>query len=104
MLRIAFKMKLIPGNEEEYQRRHDTLWPELAELLKKSGIEDYSIFLDRHSSDLFGYLKIENASNLDQLPQYPVMQKWWTYMKDIMETNEDHSPVTIPMKEVFFMP
>jgi L-rhamnose mutarotase len=97
-------MKLIPGNEEEYQRRHDALWPELAELLKKSGIVDYSIFLDRDSSDLFGYLKIENAVNLDQLPQYPVMQKWWTYMKDIMETNEDHSPVTIPMKEVFFMP
>ena len=25
--------------------------------------------------------------------QHEVMKKWWKYMKDIMETNEDNSPV-----------
>jgi len=32
------------------------------------------------------------------------MQKWWTYMKDIMETNDDHSPVSTSLKEVFYLP
>lgn len=103
-MRVAFKMKLFRGCEEEYKRRHDALWPDLHALLKETGIKDYSIFLDEETNFLFGYLTIEDASRLDELPLHPVMKKWWDYMKDIMETNEDHSPVSIPLKEVFFMP
>jgi L-rhamnose mutarotase len=104
MPRVAFKMKLFKGCEEEYKRRHDELWPELKTLLKGSGIKDYSIFLDEETNVLFGYLNIEHATKLDDLPREPVMQKWWAYMKDIMETNEDNSPVNIPLKEVFYLP
>jgi L-rhamnose mutarotase len=49
-------------------------------------------------------LKVTDTLNLDQLPEQPVMQKWWTYMKDIMETHADHSPVSIPLQEVFHLP
>ncbi len=104
MPRIAFKMKLHPGRETEYQRRHDALWPELETLLKETGISDYSIFLDEKTLDLFGVLKIEAPGKLDDLPRQPVMQKWWAYMADIMETNPDHSPVSIPLVEVFHLP
>jgi L-rhamnose mutarotase len=47
MKRVAFKMQLHQGQVEEYKRRHDEIWPELVELLKSIGIEDYSIFLDQ---------------------------------------------------------
>lgn len=104
MQRVAFKMKLFKGCEEEYKRRHDALWPELETLLKQAGVKDYSIFLDDETNVLFGYLAIDDASKLDSLPQHPVMQKWWTYMKDIMETNDDHSPVNTSLKEVFYLP
>ena len=104
MQRVAFKMKLFKGCEEEYKRRHDLLWPELESLLKQSGIKDYSIFLDEETNTLFGYLIIEDKTKLDDLPNEPAMKKWWTYMKDIMETNEDNSPVNIPLKEVFYLP
>jgi len=104
MQRVAFKMKLFKGCEEEYKRRHDVLWPELETLLKQAGIKDYSIFLDDETNVLFGYLTIADASELDSLPHHPVMQKWWTYMKDIMETNDDHSPVNTSLKEVFYLP
>ena len=104
MLRVAFKMKLFKGCEAEYQRRHDALWPELQELLKQSGIQSYSIFLDMETNSLFGCLTIDDPAILDELPKHPVMQKWWDYMKDIMETNEDHSPVSTPLKEVFYLP
>ena len=104
MKRVAFKMQLNKGAEAEYKKRHDELWPELKELLKSTGICDYAIFLDETTNALFGILKMEDAQLLDDLPQHPVMQKWWLYMKDIMESNPDNSPVSIPLKEVFYLP
>ena len=103
MQRVAFKMKLFKGCEAEYRRRHDALWPELQALLKQSGIQDYSIFLDEETNALFAYLTITDKARLDELPNEPVMHQWWTYMKDIMETNADNSPVSIPLREVFYL-
>ena len=104
MKRVAFTMKLHAGQEAEYRKRHAALWPELAMLLKQTGISQYSIFLDPATLVLFGVLHIEDPAQLDQLPNEPVMQKWWSYMKDIMETHPDHSPVSIPLQEVFYLP
>ena len=104
MHRLAFIMKLHKGCEAEYKRRHVELWPELQALLKQTGIREYSIFLNENTNDLFGYLQVENHLAMDELPRHPVMQRWWNYMKDIMETNPDASPVSTPLKEVFYMP
>ncbi|WP_153798544.1 L-rhamnose mutarotase [Foetidibacter luteolus] len=103
MTRIAFKMKLFKGFEEEYKKRHDEIWPELKELLYEAGICDYSIFLDEETGILFATLKISDAATLEELPQYDVMKRWWAYMKDIMETNEDNSPVSTPLAKVFHL-
>jgi L-rhamnose mutarotase len=97
-------MKLHEGKEEEYKKRHDELWPELQELLKSTGVSEYSIFLDPETNYLFGVLKVNDAAALDNLPGQPVMQRWWHYMKDIMDSNPDNSPVSIPLKEVFYLP
>lgn len=104
MQRVVFKMKLNAGCKDEYKKRHDALWPELKSLLKDSGIQEYSIFLDEETNDLFGYLMIEDSETLDNLPQHEIMRKWWLYMKDIMQTNKDNSPVSIPLKEMFYLP
>ncbi|HYK46069.1 MAG TPA: L-rhamnose mutarotase [Parafilimonas sp.] len=100
---VAFKMKLFKGCEDEYKKRHDEIWDELKELLKRSGIYDYSILLDETTNELFGYLQIDDAKKLDELPNEPVMKKWWAYMKDLMETNQDDSPVSVALKEVFYL-
>jgi L-rhamnose mutarotase len=102
-MRIASKMKLRKGFESEYQKRHDELWPELKRLLKETGISDYSIFLDEETNVLFAYFTIEGSEKLTDLPEKEVMKKWWNYMQDIMETNEDNSPVSLPLKEVFYL-
>lgn len=96
-------MQLHRDQAAEYQRRHDEIWEELTALLKSIGVEDYSIFLDEETYALFGVLKIENPERLDELPAHPVMQRWWKYMGDIMDTNSDHSPVSTPLKEVFYL-
>lgn len=102
--RIAFKMTLFSGQEAEYKKRHDELWPDLQALLKATGISEYSIFLDETTNSLFGVLKAEDPKALDNLPSHAVMQKWWAYMGDIMASNPDNSPVSVPLKEVFYMP
>jgi L-rhamnose mutarotase len=104
MERVAFKMKLSDGYQDEYKKRHDALWPDLETLLKERGIEEYSIFLDVKTNDLFGYLKIEDRHLLNNLADHPVMKKWWAFMKDIMVTNEDNSPLTLQLHEVFYLP
>lgn len=103
-MRVAFKMKLFPGFEAEYKKRHDEIWPELSALLKENGITDYSIFLDEETNSLFGVLNVNDAKILDTLPGHEVMQRWWKYMADVMESNPDNSPVSIPLKEVFYLP
>ena len=104
MHRIAFKMQLFAGCEAEYKKRHAGLWPELQQLLKETGISEYSIFLDSTNNNLIGVLKATNPANLENLPDHPVMQKWWKHMADVMETNPDNSPVQVPLQEVFYLP
>jgi L-rhamnose mutarotase len=103
MMRIAFKMKLKPGHEAEYKKRHQVLWPELKKLLTEAGISDYSIFHDAETNILFAVQKIDGKQNSQALGEHEIVKRWWTYMADIMETNPDHSPVTKPLEEVFHM-
>lgn len=104
MQRHAFKMRLNPGMEAEYTRRHDDIWPDLVQLLKDTGISNYSIHLDRETNTLFGYLESRDDHTMDDLPNHPVMKRWWAYMGDIMATNPDGSPVAIPLAETFYLP
>lgn len=97
-------MKLFPGFAEEYKKRHDEIWPGITEILKEAGITDYSIFLDEETGYLFAVLKAANAELVDDLTSNPSMQQWWQFMSDIMETNNDNSPVSTPLSEVFYLP
>lgn len=103
MKREAFKMYLKPGYEAEYERRHSKIWPEVKQLLKESGVSDYSIYWDKDTNILFAVQKISGEASSQDLGDNPIIQKWWAYMADIMETNPDNSPVSIPLKEVFHM-
>ena len=104
MKRAAFRMKLKDAScIGEYRRRHDEIWPELLELLKGSGVSDYSIFFDEESLSLFAVQKISGDGGSQDLGAEPVVRKWWDYMADLMETEEDNSPVSIPLPEVFRM-
>ena len=103
MEKIAFVMKLKPGNEAEYEKRHDEVWPELSQTLKQAGVSDYSIFLEKSSGKLFGVLKRSKDHSMEQLPLDPVVKKWWAFMADIMETHPDNSPVAEDMDCVFHL-
>lgn len=104
MKRFAFKMYLKPGCEEEYRRRHDTIWPELVEQIKKAGVSNYSIYWDKENNALFGYQECEgDVSSQDNTQVDEVTQRWWDMNADLMAVNPDNSPVTIELTEMFHL-
>jgi L-rhamnose mutarotase len=103
MNRSAFKMYLKPGCEAEYEKRHNEIWPELVSLLKETGTFDYSIFWDKETNILFAVQKSAGKAGAKDLGNEPIVQKWWAFMADIMETNPDNSPVVVPIQELFHM-
>lgn len=100
----AFRMNVHPGQEQEYLRRHDDIWPELVALLRGAGIEDYRIFLDPESLALFAVMTHQNTHGLDDLPQHPLMQRWWQHMQAIMPSHADGSPLAVALQPMFELP
>ena len=99
----AFRMQLKPGTVEEYRRRHDEIWPELAELLSASGIYDYSIFLDEETLALFAVLKLRDENDRDALPDHLIMKRWWDYMAPLMEVEPGNRPREWPLVPLFHL-
>ena len=102
--RIAFRMNLNSGQALEYEKRHDEVFPELARALKDAGVSDYSIWLDPESNHLFAILTRTADHTLDALPDTDICKKWWAFMADIMETDENNVPTQVPLKQVFLLP
>ena len=100
-MRLAFKMKLNQGNEEEYKKRHNPIWKELEDILKKQGVLTYSIFLDKETNLLFGYAEIEDLKKWEAVADTMICREWWDYMAPLMEVNDDNSPVSKELVEVF---
>jgi len=103
MIRKAFVMSVNPGREEEYARRHQPIWDELAAVLRAHGSHNYSIFLDPATHQLFGYVEIEDEARWQAVARTEVCQRWWKFMGDIMPSNPDHSPVSRGLQEVFHL-
>jgi len=101
MIQHAFRMQLYPGKEHEYERRHNEIWPELSSALLEAGIQSYSIWLDKPSGYLFAYMQLDDTHAVLDLPQLPIVKKWWAYMADIMHTNADNSPVAVDLSQMF---
>lgn len=99
----GFKMKLYDGMAEEYERRHNALWQEMKDMIHEYGGSNYSIFLDKETNTLFGYIELSDEAKWSKSAETAICRKWWDYMADIMETNEDNSPVSIDLIKVFHL-
>ncbi|HET7624273.1 MAG TPA: L-rhamnose mutarotase [Verrucomicrobiae bacterium] len=103
MTRHAFKMKLKPGCAAEYKKRHDEVWPELAKEIRSAGVSDYSIFFDEETLTLFAVQKLSEGNSAGELPNSPLVRKWWDSMAPLMETHPDNAPICVELKEVFHL-
>lgn len=103
MIRKAFVMSVNAGREEEYERRHKPVWPQLQQVLEAHGAHNYSIFLHPGTRQLFAFVEIEDEERWNAIARTEICRKWWAHMRDIMPSNPDNSPVSIELKEVFHM-
>ncbi|WP_050184416.1 L-rhamnose mutarotase [Domibacillus robiginosus] len=103
MIRKATVMIVYKDQYEEYKKRHNELWPEMAAELKAHGAHNYSIFLEEATGKLFAYLEIESEEKWVKMAETDICRKWWAYMEPLMETNPDKSPVAVELKDVFYL-
>jgi len=88
MERVGFTMRLLPGQEAEYRRRHAAVWPEMLELLKGAGCRDYSIFI--RGTDLFAYLEVDDfAAFRATVAASPVNDRWQGEMAGLIDPLTD---------------
>ena len=99
----GFKMKLYEGMAEEYEKRHNELWPKMKEMIHEYGGKNYTIFLDKETNILFGYIELESSELWDKSAETDICKKWWAFMADIMETNPDNSPVSVDLQNIFHL-
>lgn len=102
-MRKTFVMQLKPDCEAEYTKRHNDLWPDLEQTLKSHGVHNYSISLHPETNQLFAYVEIECETRWQAISETEICRKWWSYMGEIMETNEDSSPKSIELNELFHL-
>lgn len=103
MIRKAFRMRVHPYQHAEYARRHQPIWRELEQVLVAHGVTSYSIFLDETTSDLFAYVEVEDEERWASIATTPECRRWWGYMREVMPTNADDSPVSRELREVFHL-
>jgi len=103
MIRKAFLMKVNANAHEEYERRHRPIWGELETVLRNHGVSNYSIFLEKETNQLFGYVEISSEELWAKIAETEECKRWWAFMKDVMPTNADNSPVSVELREVFHL-
>jgi L-rhamnose mutarotase len=101
MIRRAFRMSVNPGQQAEYERRHNPIWQELQDTLISHGVRSYSIYLDPETNDLFGYAELDSEERWNAIARTPICRRWWHHMRDLMPSNPDDSPVSKTLREVF---
>ena len=104
MPKVAFRLRIQKGKEEEYDRAHRNVWPALLAKLKEVGISDYSIF--RRHQDLFLVMWVANFDAAWRtLDADPTNQRWQQEMAKIFAPVPGLEPGEkfAMMKEVFYM-
>lgn len=103
MVRKAFRMAVDPGQHDEYERRHQPISQELESVLLAHGVVTYSIYLDDATGDLFGYVEVEDEARWAAVAETEACRRWWRFMRDVMPSNPDDSPVSRDLREVFHL-
>ena len=88
MERVGFTMRLLPGQEAEYRRRHAAVWPEMLDALRAAGAQNYSIFLN--GDELFAYLEVDDfAAFRASMAATEVNDRWQAEMALLIDPLTD---------------
>ena len=82
--RVGHLWRVRPGKADEYLRRHRTIWPDLAAVLRQSGVRSYTIYL---AGDLvFSHLEVDDYERMiDLVARDPIALRWEEQFAEILE-------------------
>jgi len=81
--RFGSVIELIALKEQEYRRLHADVWPSILERLKRSHIQNYSVFIQsienkKYLFSYFEYVGCDYESDMKEIAEDPITKKWWT--------------------------
>lgn len=100
--RVCFQLQVEPDRIEEYRRRHDPIWAEMAEALEAAGWRNYSLFL-RPDGLLIGYFETDSLERAQAaMAATDVNTRWQAEMAEFF-VDLDGAPDTgfVELEEVF---
>lgn len=103
MERYCFTFELKPGQEAEYQRRHDEIWPELVADLQAAGIRNYTLF--RRGLQVIAYCEChpDAATAFGQMAHSDANARWSTWFEDVIERLSDEEGRLFTADEVWHL-
>lgn len=104
MARCAFRLRIKPGKEAEYDEAHRHVWPALLSKLKEVGISNYSIF--RREQDLVLVMEVDDfEAAWSALEKDATNLKWQEKMAPLFDRVPGLKPGErfAMMKEVFYL-
>lgn len=103
MQRICFLMEIIAGREDEYQKRHDEIWPELVTALQESGVRNYSLF--RRGTTVIAYAEChpDAATAFGKVGQTEVNARWAQWFTDVLAQHTGADGGLIEANEVWHL-
>ncbi len=99
--RRAFMMSVDPDKKQECLDYVSKVSSDLTNQMKKNGIHQYSLFLDQDSCLLFGFLEYRSERGLETFTSSEECKQWWKETSQFIISNEDNSPISTDLQEVF---
>ena len=86
MQRVGFLLKVKRDKLEEYKQHHQRVWPEMLDALRRTGWQNYSLFM-RGDGLLFGYFETPESfqAALDGMAGEAINAKWQEFMAPYFE-------------------
>ena len=103
MDQAVFYIRIFPGTEAEYDRRHAEIWPELVDEIRESGLRNFSGF--RRGTDVWYYTEAVPGTSVEDAfaihgPK-PANQRWNRYFRDVIAEITDEAGQLLWYDKVF---
>ena len=101
MERLCFFINLVPGSEEEFDRRHHEIWPEMTDAMSNAGYTNYTLF--RRGTTVVGYAECAPgvASAGESMGATEIAARWNESFVGIIESMADTERDLLRAEEVW---
>jgi len=105
MQRFGKVLRLREGAEDEYERHHAQVWPEVLAAIQRSGIRSFNIY--RYGRWLFAYMELPDDATLEEVGRKiaadPRSVQWEELMHRFQEPLPESKGLNwwVDMKEIF---